>query len=275
MYLRIGDFSRLCRVTVRALRYYDEIGLLKPEKVDRITGYRYYSIDQLPNLNRIVVLKNIGLSLDDIDGLLHNNMPMAHIRQLLQVKQSEIQDRLQQDNEKLHQVKVWLDKICNEGTMPTVDIQKKEVPEITVVCKREFGTYDRTPDILKGELLRQILRPGNRKNVAIAGPVMMLEYDEEYKETDADIEMAIPITGEIMIDDPSIHVKTLRKCWVFSAIHKGPYHTLDTTYAQIFGYIEGQHLSIVTPIRELYFNDPEKVSESELLTEIQCPLKQQ
>ncbi len=273
MYLRIGDFSRLCRVTVRALRYYDEIGLLKPVKVDQLSGYRYYSIEQLPKLNRIVVLKSIGLSLDDIDSLLHNNMPMEHIRRLLQVKQKEIQDRLQEDNEKLQQVKIWLDKVCNEGTMPTVDVQKKEVPELTVICKRELGTYAKTPDILKEELLRQIMRPENKKNVAIVGPIMMLSYDEEYKEIDADIEMAFPNTGEISIDDPSVHIKTLPKCRIFSAIHKGPYHTMDATYAQLFGYIEGQNIRVMTPIRELYFNDSEKVSENELLTEVQCPFE--
>jgi effector-binding domain-containing protein len=274
MYLRIGDFSRLCRVTVRALRYYDEIGLLKPVKVDQLTGYRYYSIEQLPKLNRIILLKNIGLSLDDINGLLHNCIPMDHIRQLLQVKQAEIQSRLKEDNDKLQQVKMWLNKICNEGMIPAVDIQKKEVPELMVICKRELGTYDRTPGILKRELLQQIMRAENKKNVSVTGPLMMLAYDEEYKETDADIEIAIPIIGEVSIDNPSVQVRTLPKCWVFSAIHKGPYHNMDATYAQLCGYIEGQDVSIVTPIRELYFNDRKTVPEHELLTEVQCPFDQ-
>lgn len=193
---------------------------------------------------------------------------------MLQVKQAEIQNRLYEENEKLQQVKIWLDKVCNEGTMPTVDVQKKEVPELTVICKREFGTYAKTPNILKEELLRQIMRPENKRNMAIAGPVMMLSYDEEYKEIDADIEMAFPIIGEISIDDPSVHIKTLPKCWVFSAIHKGSYHKMDATYAQLFGYIEEQNIPVVTPIRELYCNNPEKVSESELLTEVQCPFEQ-
>ena len=86
MEYKIGDFSRISRVTVRTLRYYDEIGLLKPVRVDEYTGYRYYSIEQLPELNRIVMLKEIGLSLDDIGGMLNGNTPAGYIKQLLQVK---------------------------------------------------------------------------------------------------------------------------------------------------------------------------------------------
>ncbi|MBN1862314.1 MAG: MerR family transcriptional regulator, partial [Dehalococcoidales bacterium] len=92
--LKIGDFSRLSRVTVKALRYYDEIGLLKPVSVDRFTGYRYYSAEQLPRLNRIIVLKNLGLSLEEVSQLLNDDLTAEHIRQLLHVKQAEIRQRL-------------------------------------------------------------------------------------------------------------------------------------------------------------------------------------
>jgi len=61
---KIGEFSKLSQVTVKTLRYYDEIGLLKPAEVDRFTSYRYYSVDQLPRLNRILALKDLGLSLE-------------------------------------------------------------------------------------------------------------------------------------------------------------------------------------------------------------------
>lgn len=201
-------------------------------------------------------------------------MSVAHIRQLLQVKQTEIQDRLNQDKERLQQVKVWLDKICNEGTMPTVDIHKKEVSALRVISKREIGTYAETPEKLKEELLQQLNKPENKESVSITGPMMMLAYDEEYKEKDADIEMAFPIIGEITVKEPSVIVKTLPKCWVVSGIHKGSYHNLDKTYMQIFKYFERQHLTFVTPVRELYFNRLEEVPEYDLLTEIQCPFKQ-
>ncbi len=77
---KIGEFSKLSQVTVKTLRYYDEIGLLKPAEVDRFTSYRYYSVDQLPRLNRILALKDLGLSLDQVAHLLDGNLPPGHFR---------------------------------------------------------------------------------------------------------------------------------------------------------------------------------------------------
>ena len=84
--LKIGDFSRLSRVSVKALRYYDEIGLLKPVEVDRFTGYRYYSAEQLPRLNRIVALKDLGLSLVEVSQLLDENLTSDRIAAMLRGK---------------------------------------------------------------------------------------------------------------------------------------------------------------------------------------------
>ncbi len=275
MIYKIGDFSRLCRVTVRTLRYYDEIGLLKPVKVDQFSGYRYYSIEQLPKLNRIIMLKGIGLSLDDISGLLHNGMPVEYLRQLLQVKKSEIQERVNQDSGRLRQVEVWLDKISKEGIMPTdIYIQRKSVPALRVISKREIGTYEETPDKLMKELRHHIQPLEIKGSVTITGPVMMLSHDEEYKEKDADIEVALPISGEVSVNEALIEVKTLPKCEVISAIHKGSYYNMDKAYAQIFEYAEEHNLKLVTPLRELYLNEVGEVPEDELLTEIQFPFKE-
>ena len=275
MIYKIGDFSRLCRVTVRTLRYYDEIGLLKPVRVDQNTGYRYYSIEQLPKLNRIVMLKGLGLSLDDINGLLHNGMPVDHIRQLLQVKKSEIQDRMNQDSGKLRQVEVWLDKISKEGLMPTeMYIQRKYVLALRVISKREIGTYEETTAKLIDELRQQLNQPENQETVKVIGPVMGLFHDDEYKEKDADIEVALPISGKISVNEASIEVKTIPECEVISVVHKGAYYNMDKAYAQIFEYAEEHSLKLVTPLRELYIKYVGEVPEDELLTEIQFPFKE-
>jgi len=274
---KIGDFSRLCRITVRTLRYYDEIGLLKPVKIDTFTGYRYYSVDQLPRLNRIAMLKSLGLSLDDIRELLDNDLPTDHIRQLLQVKRAEIKQRLNEDEERLHQVEVWLDKINKGDTMPTdIAIQEKEVPELQVISKRETGTYETTIDKLADELMEQINRPENQGRVTITGPVMMLCHEEEYKEEDADIEVVIPVSGAVTVESPSFEIKTLPKCRVLSFVHRGAYNSyydIAYVYAQIYKYAEENNLELIPPDRELYLNNREEVPEDELLTEIQFPFR--
>lgn len=92
---KIGDFSRLSFVTVKTLHYYDEIGLLKPVKVDRFTGYRYYSADQLPRLNYIVALKNLGLSLEEIGTMISNNLTPTQMRDLFILKKSRASAKAQ------------------------------------------------------------------------------------------------------------------------------------------------------------------------------------
>lgn len=84
--LKIGEFSRLAFVPVKTLRYYDDIGLLKPVHVDQWTGYRYYSVEQLPRLNRILALKGLGLSLEQIGQLLDDDLPAEQIRGMLRLK---------------------------------------------------------------------------------------------------------------------------------------------------------------------------------------------
>ena len=274
---KIGDFSRLCRTTVRTLRYYDEIGLLKPVKIDNYTGYRYYSVDQLPRLNRIAMLKSLGLSLDDIRELLDNDLPTDHIKQLLQVKQSEIKQRFNEDEERLHQVEAWLDKINKGDKMPTdIAIQEKDVPELQVISRRETGTYETTIDKLADELMEQINRPENQGRVTITGPVMMLCHEEEYKEGDADIEIVVPVSGAVTVENPSFEIKTLPRCRVLSFIHRGAYNSyydIAYVYAQIYKYAEENNLELIPPDREVYLNNREEVPEDDLLTEIQFPFR--
>lgn len=274
---KIGDFSRLCRITVRTLRYYDEIGLLKPVKIDTFTGYRYYSVDQLPRLNRIAMLKSLGLSLDDIRELLDNDLPTDHIKQLLQVKQSEIKQRFNEDEERLHQVEAWLDKINKGDKMPTdIAIQEKDVPELQVISRRETGTYETTIDKLADELMEQINRPENQGRVTITGPVMMLCHEEEYKEGDADIEIVVPVSGAVTVENPSFEIKTLPRCRVLSFIHRGAYNSyydIAYVYAQIYKYAEENNLELIPPDREVYLNNREEVPEDDLLTEIQFPFR--
>ena len=88
--LRIGDFSQLAQITVRTLRLYDEMGLLKPAHTDQFTEYRYYSVEQLPRLNRILALKDLGLSLDQIKRVVVEDVPLADLQAMLARRQTEI-----------------------------------------------------------------------------------------------------------------------------------------------------------------------------------------
>jgi effector-binding domain-containing protein len=101
---------------------------------------------------------------------------------------------------------------------------------------------------------------------------MTLYHDSEYKEKDADMECAVPITGRCSISDPSVRIRTLAGGKCLTLIYKGPYAGFHEAWSRIGAYAEEQEFSIAGPHRELYLNDPSVVEESELLTELQIPL---
>ena len=116
--LKIGDFSRLGQVSVRTLHHYDQRGLLKPAEIDDGSGYRFYSVDQLPRLNRILALKDLGFSLDQIGHLVEGNFPAERLRGMLTLKQAEIERQLTEGRARLARVEARLRQIENEGESP-------------------------------------------------------------------------------------------------------------------------------------------------------------
>jgi predicted transcriptional regulator YdeE/DNA-binding transcriptional MerR regulator len=108
--LKIGQFARLSRVPVKTLRYYDEIGLLRPSGVDRWTRYRYYTADQLPALERVVMLKRLGFSLEDVAFLLHNDLPRRDLARMLEARRTALRQEIQAAEARLAQIDAWLDQ---------------------------------------------------------------------------------------------------------------------------------------------------------------------
>ena len=108
---KIGEFSKFSQVPVKTLRYYDEIDLLKPVEVDQHTGYRYYSAEQLYRLNRILALKDLGLSLAQIGELLDGDLPAEQMRGMLRLKQAEVQGRVKEEQARLARVEWRLRQI--------------------------------------------------------------------------------------------------------------------------------------------------------------------
>src|SRR5690242_17656087 len=101
---KIGDFSKLCRVPTSMLRYYADLGILEPAHIDKFTGYRYYTADQIPPLNRILALRDLGLSLEQIKIMLHEDLPPEEFRGMLRLKRAEIEQHVQEEQARLARV---------------------------------------------------------------------------------------------------------------------------------------------------------------------------
>ncbi|MET8120101.1 MerR family transcriptional regulator [Micromonospora sp. NPDC005189] len=170
----IGDFARLGRVSVRMLRHYDSIGLLRPASVDPHTGYRFYRADQLRRLNRVIALKDLGLTLEQVRAIVDDAVDVAELRGMLRLRRSELAARLSADTARLAAVEARLRTIESEGTMTTQDVVLKEispvrVAELTAVAP-SYQTEDIGPVIqpLYPELFRRLDAAGIRP----AGPTI-------------------------------------------------------------------------------------------------------
>ncbi|MFC2066882.1 MerR family transcriptional regulator [Chloroflexota bacterium] len=267
---KIGDFSKLSFVTVKALRYYDEIGLLKPVKVDRFTGYRYYSADQLPRLNYIAALKNLGLSLEEIATMINHDLSPSQMRDIFILKKAELQQRLLEEQRRLEQVEKLLQQIEKEGKMPNYQVVIKKVePQTIASIRAALPTYS---DI--GQLYGEIFGYLGSQGIAIpAGPTMFICYDAEYKEKDVDVEASVPI-GETIPDSGRIKVYELPGMeQAACTIYKGPYENIGEAYSAIMAWTESNGYQITGPDRELYLTSPADTQDpSKYVTEIQFPI---
>src|SRR5581483_11326 len=123
---KISEFSQLSQVSIKTLRYYDQIGLLKPAHSDPCTGYRYYTADQLLRLNRILAFKDLGFTLEQINYLLDEHIPPEQIRGMFRLKQAEIQTLIEEEQARLSRIEGRLRQIEeSEGKMPPHDIVLK------------------------------------------------------------------------------------------------------------------------------------------------------
>ncbi|MEN8908181.1 MAG: helix-turn-helix domain-containing protein [Clostridiales bacterium] len=140
MLFRIGDFSKFTRISIRMLRHYDKIGILKPTRIDKYTNYRLYSVDQIPIVNKIQVLKEMGFSLSEILKLMKNNLDSEQLLILLENRKREIKLQIKNQKEKLLRVNSTIKFISEENYIMDYDITVKSIPEYRVICLRDTIT---------------------------------------------------------------------------------------------------------------------------------------
>ena len=131
--LKIGEFSRLSQVTVKTLHHYDELGLIKPAHIDPVTNYRFYEVEQLPRIHRIMALKELGLSLEQIGLMLEKELPTDEMRGMLHFKQAEIQQEVREAQRQLEMVEFRLRMIEAEINFPDLDVVMKRLEPMRVL----------------------------------------------------------------------------------------------------------------------------------------------
>ncbi|MBD0303417.1 MAG: MerR family transcriptional regulator [Tolypothrix sp. T3-bin4] len=266
--LKIGDFSKLSLVTVKALRLYDQLGLLKPAHIDHFTGYRYYSANQLPRLNRILALKDLGFSLEQIAKLLEDNLPSDQIRGMLRLKQAELQRLVEEEHARLLRVEVRLKQIEKDDTMPKYEVVLKKVDPIKVVSIREILPDYPSVGRLYDELLGYLNQQGAKEGSYCAA----IWHDPGYKESDVDGEAVFSIESSIQGNE-RIKVYELPG-WetIACLVHNGSYNTINQAYAALVSWIEANGYKIIGPNREVYIIGGNQQDNDTYVTEVQFPV---
>lgn len=145
---KISEFSKLSQVSVKTLRYYDQLDLLKPAHTDKFTGYRYYSAEQMFQLQRILAFKELGFSLEQIRLMMGENIPLDQIRGMFRMKQSEFQSLLDKEQARLARIKERLSYIEKEGKdMASLDVVLKEMDEQLVLSYRQKASLKQIPEL--------------------------------------------------------------------------------------------------------------------------------
>jgi DNA-binding transcriptional MerR regulator len=270
--LRIGEFSKICQVSVKALRHWSDIGLLLPAKVDEQTGYRYYGIEQIQQVNRIQALKTMGLSLPEIADLLAQNMSSDEIRRLLVIKQRELQQEMTYVAERLAVIESRLRQIDRAGVIPGYETVLKPVPAQKMIAIREtISDMEALVNLL--EETHAYARQKDTTNL------LAVFHDDGYQTEAVDVEVGFPVEGQI---DWEIPLSTGRRmsitqlpelALVASTVHHGTWLTLAEGYEYLGIWIETSGYSIIGHGREIFHHIDWANEQKATVTELQFPVK--
>ncbi len=277
---KIGDFSRLAQVSTRMLRHYDQLGLLKPSQTDEWTGYRYYTIDQLPRLHRLIALKELGFSLEQVASLLEKDeLPAEQLRGMLRLRQAELERAIREDQFRLAEVESRLRQIEQAGRPSPYEIVVKSIEPQSVasICQTvphvaEMDYYCRTMyALLYDELRRLRVRP--------AGPEITIYHAEEYKETDLEIETALVVDelrSPLSPGEPEVGFRTVPGADLAAAlIYEGPFAEILPAILELLRWIGTHNHTPAGPLRELHLSGPAHVDDRPVdsaVVELQVPI---
>ncbi|MBI5292404.1 MAG: MerR family transcriptional regulator [Chloroflexi bacterium] len=277
---RIGDFSKLGQVTARTLRLYDELSLLRPAQIDQFTDYRYYTIEQLPRLNRILALKDLGFSLEEIADLLNGKVKEDRLYEMLSVKQAEIEREMQENKARLARVAARLKQIEQEGDAPKYEVVLKKVePQIVASVRgivprvEEMGEY-------RARMLKDLYGWLEENRMKPFDPEIFVYHNPEYTDTDIDMEVATAVDKaalKALAPAAPFAIRELPAAeQVASTIHKGALWEVPQAIIALFAWIGANNFTSGGVVRELHLFwrefETDDATQQNVMLEVQIPV---
>lgn len=271
---RIGDFSRVARVSARLLRFYDEIGLLTPVHADPRTGYRYYSVEQLARLNRITVLKELGFSLEQIGQMLASGITPAELRSMLMVRRTDAEQALALEAQRLRQLELRIAQIETEGHLSLEDVVVRAEPARRLLSLRRVVPSFAAARELIG-LLRDEVRslPGGARS----GQLVAVAHSQDFELDDIDVEFGVTLEDG---DSPTLTPGSTLSVRELPAVARmavcvrvGLPEDAHQVTAKIGQFVEAGGETFSGPSREVFVQPPRLDRMHEAVVEMQFPLR--
>ncbi|CAL9661420.1 MerR family transcriptional regulator [Streptomyces sp. NPDC003642] len=267
----IGDFARHGRVSVRMLRHYDATGLLRPAHVDPASGYRYYTAAQLARLNRIIALKDLGFTLQQVRDIVEEKVGAEELRGMLRLRQAELETAMAAAAARLVQVEARLRAIESEGHMPTNDVVIKSVPAVRVAeltaTAASFGPEDIGPVI--GPLYDELFRRLEAAGITPTGPGVA--YYEDAPEGGGRISVHAAVQVSAPPQDGAFRIHDLPSLdQAATIVHRGSMDTVLPTAQTLARWIDANGYESTGYPREINLECP--ADRDDWVTELQAPV---
>lgn len=268
---RIGDFSRLTRVSERMLRYYDELGIFKPVQVDRFTGYRFYAAEQIGALNRIVALRDMGFSVAEIAKAMDPHADAALLTEMLTQKKCEVADEIAAESRRLQSIDAMLTQMMKkESTHMNFEVKLITVPAYKVVSLRDtIPAYNQEGILWQrlGAFMEKERIPGNGLSFA-------MYHDDGYKDDSVDVEVVMCVDA-LRGDKEGFTFRTIEPVETMASLMVvGPYENLAPAYEELGKWLEQNGYEIVGGTRQVTHKGPwNEQNPAQYCTELQIPVK--
>jgi DNA-binding transcriptional MerR regulator len=273
---RIGEFAQVAQLSSRQLRPYDQLGLLRPDHTDPQSGYRYYSIRQLPRLNRILALKELGLSLEQIGPLIEDQISPTELRGMLTMKRAQIEQSLEAEEARLRHIESRIAQIDHQGGIEGYDVIVKSVAATPFLSVRtSFAGMDEVVPMVRSiaeEGLRQIRAPLRDKLIVVA------HNDADDEKLDLEIgygltrfsNATVRLPGNILLTASELPaVETMA-----TIVRSGTNAASHSSFAAIGTWIEANRYEIAGASREVFLEAViGQPGFEKALVEIQFPVR--
>ena len=268
----IGDFARHGRVSVRMLRHYDATGLLRPARVDPASGYRFYTASQLARLNRIVALKDLGFTLEQVGAMVEEKVSVEELHGMLRLRRAQLQSQIAADSARLVQVEARLRIIEMEGAMPAQDVQVKKIPAVRV-AELNAAAASLEPDSITPVIRPLYAELGPRLGQAglTPGGPAIAYYSDAQDGEGVLVHATLPVNADSDAgESQGIEIVDLPEVEAATIVHHGSMDNVLATIQVLARWIEENGYQSAGYPRELYLECPE--DEDKWVTELQEPI---